>query len=175
MKLSKFIENQTELVEIITGLGSYTTEEQTINGNELSKFIAEINRNISNKSLYLLEKQIAVIKKRNQYETEVEEAFGKTFGNMRKLQYHRCDEEYGKSLPELLDIYYSCLELLDICGDKTYDEENYDIFYRNPTIELMDNELVRLDKEIENFRKKFPKIAEDYKDLQNNPFIKLCK
>lgn len=41
MKLSKFIENQTELVEAV--IGDSLMKEQTINGNELSKFIAEIN------------------------------------------------------------------------------------------------------------------------------------
>lgn len=160
MKLSKFIENQTELVEALADFDS-VTEEQIIYGNELSKFIADINENISNESLDLLEKQIMVIKKSRQYEAEIEKAFNKTFGDMRELEDHRYDKKY---VGELLDTYYSRLELLGICGDLTY-EDDWWIFYKNPNIELMDKELVRLDKEIENFRKEFPNIVEAYKDL----------
>lgn len=159
MKLSKFIENQTELVEAVRD--SECQQDLAINGNELSKFIAIIDEYISNESLDLLEKQIAVIKKSHQYEAEVEEAFNKTFGDMRELEDHRYDKKY---VGELLDIYYSRLELLEICGDLLY-EEDWEMFYKNPTIELMDKELVRLDEEIENFRKEFPKIVETYKDL----------
>lgn len=159
MKLSKFIENQTELVEAVRD--SECQQDLAINGNELSKFIAIIDEYISNESLDLLEKQIAVIKKSHQYEAEVEEAFSKTFGDMRELEYHRYDKKHAG---ELLDIYYSRLELLGICGDLLY-EEDWEMFYKNPTIEFMDKELVRLDEEIENFRKEFPKIVETYKDL----------
>ena len=159
MKLSKFIENQTELVEAV--FKDSSLEEQAINGNELSKFISEVSACISNESLDLLEKQIAVIKKSYKYKAEAEEAFNKTFGNMRELEHHRYDEKHAG---ELLDIYYSRLELLGICGDLLY-EEDWEMFYKNPTIELMDKELVRLDEEIENFRKEFPKIVENYKDL----------
>lgn len=159
MKLSKFIENQTELVEAVRD--SECQQDLAINGNELSKFIAIIDEYISNESLDLLEKQIAVIKKSHQYEAEVEEAFNKTFGDMRELGDHRYDKKHAG---ELLDIYYSRLELLGICGDLLY-EEDWEIFYKNPTIEIMNKELVRLDKEIENFRKEFPKIVETYKDL----------
>ena len=157
MKLSKFIENQTEVVEALT----YSSSMEELNGNELSKFIAEISEYISNESLDLLEKQIAVIKKSRQYEVEVEEAFNKTFGDMRELECHRYDKKHAG---DLMDIYYSRLELLGICGDLLY-EEDWEMFYKNPTIELMDKELVRLDEEIENFRKEFPKIVETYKDL----------
>lgn len=159
MKLSKFIENQAELVEAVRD--SECGQNLAINGNELSKFIAVIDEYISNESLDLLEKQIKVIKKSHQYETEVEEAFNKTFGDMRKLGNHRYDK---KNIGELLDIYYSDLELLGICGDLLY-EEDWEIIYKNPTIEIMDKELARLDKEIKNFREKFPKLVEHYKDL----------
>lgn len=163
MKLSKFIENQTELVEAVRD--SECQNNLAINGNELSKFIAVIDEYISNESLDLLEKQIAVIKKSHQYEAEVEEAFNKTFGDMRELENHRYDKKYGKSLGDLLDIYYSDLGLMGICGDLQY-EDDWLSFRENPTIELMDKELARLDEEIKNFRKKFPKIVETYKYLQ---------
>ena len=163
MKLSKFIENQTELVEAVRD--SECQNNLAINGNELSKFIAVIDEYISNESLDLLEKQIAVIKKSHQYEAEVEEAFNKTFGDMKELENHRYDKKYGKSLGDLLDIYYSDLGLMGICGDLQY-EDDWLSFRENPTIELMDKELARLDQEIENFRKKFPNIVETYKYLQ---------
>ena len=162
MKLSKFIENQTELVEAVRD--SECQNNLAINGNELSKFIAVIDEYISNESLDLLEKQIAVIKKSHQYEAEVEEAFNKTFGYMRELENHRYDKKYGKSLGDLLDIYYSDLGLMGICGDLQY-EDDWLSFRENPTIELMDKELARLDEEIKNFRKEFPNIVETYKDL----------
>ena len=163
MKLSKFIENQTELVEAVRD--SECQNNLAINGNELSKFIAVIDEYISNESLDLLEKQIAVIKKSHQYEAEVEEAFNKTFGDMRELENHRYDKKYGKSLGDLLDIYYSDLGLMGICGDLQY-EDDWLSFRENPTIELMDKELARLDEEIKNFRKEFTKIVETYKYLQ---------
>ena len=163
MKLSKFIENQTELVEAVRD--SECEQDLAINGNELSKFIAIVDEYISNESLDLLEKQIAVIKKSHQYEAEVEEAFNKTFGDMKELGYHRYDDK--KHVGELLDIYHSRSELLGICGDLQY-EDDWLSFRENPTIEIMDKELARLDKEIENFRKEFPKIAEAYKPLQKN-------
>ena len=162
MKLSKFIENQTELVEAVRD--SECQNNLAINGNELSKFIAVIDEYISNESLDLLEKQIAVIKKSHQYEAEVEEAFNKTFGDMRELENHRYDKKYGKSLGDLLDIYYSDLGLMGICGDLQY-EDDWLSFRENPTIELMDKELARLDEEIKNFRKEFPNIVETYIDL----------
>lgn len=164
MKLSKFIENQTELVEAV--IGDSLMKEQTINGNELSKFIAEISGCISNESLDLLEKQIAVIKKSNQYNTEVEEAFNKTFGDIKNLMC-LAEDENNEKFTEIWKIYCRYSDSTEIGGIPGL-TDGWDGFYKNPNIEFMNKELARLDKEIENFRKEFSKIVTDYKSLQKN-------